>query len=66
MHAAPDKATQSSLVLIETEDEIVVAWADNVEDWVARFKKEGDFPAHHWASRMQSLYVEQHTNPKSS
>lgn len=46
------------LTLIETNQEIIVAWGDNIDNWVARFKKEGDFPARYWAERMLSLYVE--------
>ena len=51
------------LTLIETDYEVVVAWADNPEDWVARFKKDGEFPAHYWAERMQSLYTEKTITP---
>ena len=51
--------TDSPLILIETDQEIIVAWADNPSDWIARFKKEEGFPAHHWATRMQTLYSEQ-------
>ena len=49
----------SPLIIIETEQEVIVAWDDDPEDWIARFRKDGEFPAYYWASRMQSLYTEQ-------
>ena len=56
-----EPAQNQSLILIESDDEVIVAWADDPKDWVARFKKDGEFPAPHWAERMQSLYAEQNS-----
>ena len=53
-----DSNQTDELFLIETDDEVIVAWSDDAEDWVARFRKDGDFPAHYWASRMLALYGE--------
>lgn len=44
------------LVIVEQERKIIVAWADDPEDWVASFEKQPGFPARQWAERMVELY----------
>lgn len=48
------------LVTVEKDDAYLVAWADDLEDWVAIFLKTGDFPARQWAERM--VYLNNHFN----
>ena len=48
----------NQLTVVETKDEYLVVWDNNHADWVARFKKDDEFPARMWAERMQSLFVE--------
>ena len=48
----------SELVLIETDTSFRVAWTDDLDDWVAEFIKQPNFPARQWAERMVDLYIE--------
>lgn len=40
------------LVVIETDEAFVVAYASDPADWIARFEKCAGFPARAWAERM--------------
>ncbi len=43
-------------IIIEQENVVIVAWADDQEDWVVRFDKHPGVLALHWAERMVELY----------
>jgi hypothetical protein len=45
------------LTIVETETAVLVVWAEDPEDWVARFAKRPGFPARAWAERMVGLYA---------
>ncbi|MEM7344405.1 MAG: hypothetical protein AAF485_09170 [Chloroflexota bacterium] len=51
-----DEQMLNKLTIIETETVLIVAFADNPDDWLARFEKGAGFPAQQWAERMVSLY----------
>ena len=40
----------------EEETAFLVVWEEDPEDWLARFEKEGDFPAREWAENMADVY----------
>ena len=44
------------LIIVEQDSVIIVAWADDPEDWIVRFDKHPDFPALQWAKRMVGLF----------
>lgn len=44
------------LVVVEDDEEVRVVWADDPEDWLVRFDKNGDFPAREWAENMIRVY----------
>ena len=50
--------TEPKLTIIELEEEVLVVWDDDPADWVARYRKDRDFPARFWAQRMVSLYTD--------
>lgn len=46
---------RDQLIIIESEEAYIIAWADNPQDWVVSFRKEAGFPAREWAERMISI-----------
>jgi hypothetical protein len=44
------------LTTVDTETAVLVAPADDPEDWVACFEKRAGFPAQAWAERMVALH----------
>ena len=40
------------LIIVEQENVVIVAWADDPEDWVVRFHKQPGFHAIQWAKRI--------------
>jgi hypothetical protein len=44
------------LTVVETESALLVADADDPDDWVVAFAKNDEFPARTWAERMTALY----------
>ena len=45
----------AQLIVIESEEAYIIAWADNPQDWVVSFRKEAGFPAREWAERMVAI-----------
>jgi len=44
------------LAVREEEDAFLVVRADDPEDWLVRFERDGDFPAREWADNMANVY----------
>jgi len=44
------------LIVVETREAFLVAYASDPDDWIASFKKSATFPARVWAERMVMLY----------
>lgn len=44
------------LIIIEHKNAIIVAWADDPDDWIVRSDKHPGFPALRWAERMLELH----------
>ena len=40
----------------EEETAFLVVWEESPDDWLARFEKDGDFPAREWAENMADVY----------
>jgi hypothetical protein len=40
----------------EEETAFLVIWEEDPEDWLARFEKDGVFPAREWAENMANIY----------
>jgi hypothetical protein len=45
-----------SLSVREEETAFLVVWEDDPDDWLARFEKDGEFPAREWAENMADVY----------
>ena len=43
-------------IIVEQANVVIVAWADDQEDWVVCFDKHPGFPALRWAERLVELY----------
>lgn len=46
---------ENALVLVRSETEYRIAWAEDPEDWIVSFEKNANFPAYAWAERMLIL-----------
>jgi hypothetical protein len=46
----------ASLSVREEETAFLVVWEESPDDWLARFEKDGDFPAREWAENMANVY----------
>ncbi len=44
------------LIIVETEEALLVAFVGKPEDWVARYELHKGFPAREWAERMVNAY----------
>ena len=44
------------LCVREEETVFLVVWEESPGDWLARFEKDGDFPAREWAENMANIY----------
>jgi hypothetical protein len=51
-----EEAMDSRLAVREEEGAFLVVRAGDPEDWLARFDKDGDFPAREWAENMANVY----------
>lgn len=51
------------LAVVETEDAVFVAAADDPDDWVVCFHKGAEFAAHDWAERMVGLHNGSYPQP---
>lgn len=51
-----DLQIEGRLAVREEEGAFLVVRADDPGDWLARFEKEGDFPARAWAENMARIY----------
>jgi len=47
---------EDKLTVREEEEAFLVVWADDPEDWLARFERDGTFPAREWAENMANVY----------
>jgi hypothetical protein len=47
---------EGRLAVREEEAAFLVVRADDLEDWLVRFDKSGDFPAREWAENMVRVY----------
>ena len=47
---------EGRLAVREEEEAFLVVRVDDPEDWLARFEKDGDFPAREWAENMARVY----------
>ncbi len=52
----PNLQGNGRLAVREEETAFLVVRADDSEDWLARFEKDGDFPAREWAENMVHVY----------
>ena len=52
----PDLPVGDGLAVREEEGAFLVVRAGDSEDWLARFEKEGNFPAREWAENMARVY----------
>jgi hypothetical protein len=50
------EAVNDTLMVVDEEEDVLVSWASDADDWVVRFEKSSDFPAYDWAQRMVQLY----------
>ena len=51
-----DPQVNGALAVREEEAAFLVVRAEDPDDWLARFEKSGDFPAHAWAENMVRVY----------
>jgi hypothetical protein len=51
-----EEAMAGRLAVREEEEAFLVVRAGDPEDWLARFDKDGDFPAREWAENMANVY----------
>jgi hypothetical protein len=51
-----EEAMEGRLAVREGEGAFLVVRAGDPEDWLARFDKDGEFPAREWAENMANLY----------
>jgi hypothetical protein len=51
-----EEAMEGRLAVREGEGAFLVVRAGDPEDWLARFDKDGDFPAREWAENMANVY----------
>lgn len=51
-----DLQLEDRLAVREEEAAFLVVRAADPEDWLARFERDGDFPAREWAENMVSVY----------
>jgi len=49
-------AIQGPLAVVDTEVAVYVVQAEDREDWIVRFTKDGQFPAAEWAHHMVAVY----------
>jgi hypothetical protein len=56
MESAEPQVEGRLLAVREEEGAYLVVRADDLEDWLVRFEKNGDFPAREWAENMVSVY----------
>lgn len=47
---------EGRLAVLEEQEAFLVVRVDDPEDWLARFEKDGDFPAREWAENMARVY----------
>jgi hypothetical protein len=47
---------EGRLAVREEESAFLVVRADDLDDWLVRFEKGGDFPAREWAENMVRVY----------
>jgi hypothetical protein len=47
---------EDKLTVREEEGAFLVVRADDPEDWLARFERDGTFPAREWAENMVNVY----------
>ena len=52
----PDLPVGDGLAVREEEGAFLVVRASDPEDWLARFEKDGGFPAREWAENMVHVY----------
>ena len=52
----PGLQIEGRLAVREEEGVFLVVRVDDPEDWLARFEKDGDFPAREWAENMVRVY----------
>jgi hypothetical protein len=51
-----DSQTNGKLAVREEDEAFLVVREEDPDDWLARFDKEGGFPAREWAENMASIY----------
>jgi len=51
-----EEAMAGRLAVREEEGAFLVVRAGDPEDWLARFDKDGNFPAREWAENMANVY----------
>ena len=51
-----DLQVEGRLSVREEETAFLVVREEDPNDWLARFEKDGDFPAHEWAENMANVY----------
>jgi len=49
-------AVAGPLAVVDTEAAIFVVLAEDQQDWLVRFEKDGQFPAAEWAHHMVDVY----------
>jgi hypothetical protein len=47
---------EGRLSIREEETAVLVVREEDPDDWLARFEKDGDFPAREWAENMANVY----------
>jgi hypothetical protein len=56
MEVLDPEVIDGRLAIIEEEEAFLVVRADDPDDWLVRFEKSPDFPAHEWAENMVRVY----------
>jgi hypothetical protein len=56
MEELDPEVVDGRLAIIEEEEAFLVVRADDPDDWLVRFEKRPDFPAHEWAENMVRVY----------
>jgi hypothetical protein len=51
-----DQQLEGRLAVREEETAFLVVRVDDLDDWLVRFEKSGDFPAREWAENMVRVY----------
>jgi hypothetical protein len=51
-----DLQVEGRLSVREEETAFLVVREEDPNDWLARFEKDGDFPAREWAENMANVY----------